>query len=170
MIETTKKALFATVGAPVLTARRVNEKFQEITSRLRDADLTEDLRAEFDAWAAEGEKLLDRFGDQPMIEELSSRFEDMHMPAQVSKLREQLDEMVESWRASFRPATESVKVPVEQSAATAPAAKSTASKATTKKPAAKAASTTAKKPAAKTTAAKKPAAKSTASKATTKKA
>jgi len=150
VIETTKKALYATVGAPVLTARRVNEKFQEITSRLRNADLTEDLRTEFDAWAAEGEKLLDRVGDQPMIEELSSRFEDIHMPAQVSKLREQLDEMVESWRASFRPATESVKVPVEQassatSAAKMPAAKSTAAKATTKKPAAKAAPKTAAK-------------------------
>ena len=69
MIENTKKALYATVGAPVLTAKRVNEKFQEITSKLREADLSK----EFEAWAAEGEKLVDRF--QPTIDELlASRF------------------------------------------------------------------------------------------------
>ena len=163
MIETTKKAFYATVGAPVLTAKKVNEKFQEMTSRLRDTD----LKAEFEAWAAEGEKLVERFGDQPVIEEWTARLDDIHMPAQVSKLREQLDEMVENFRKSFRP-EEAVTVPVkeEKPAAKKPAAKKPAAStkkpaASTKKPAAKKAST------AKSTGSKSTAAKS-GSKTTTK--
>ena len=161
MIETTKKAFYATVGAPVLTAKKVNEKFQEMTSRLRDTD----LKAEFEAWAAEGEKLIERFGDQPVIEEWTSRLDDIHMPAQVSKLREQLDEMVDNFRKSFRP-EEAVTVPVEEEKpAKKPAAKkATAAKASAKKPAAstKKPAASAKKPAAK----KSTATKSTASKGT----
>ena len=173
MIETTKKAFYATVGAPVLTAKKVNEKFQEMTSRLRDTD----LKAEFEAWAAEGEKLIERFGDQPVIEEWTSRLDDIHMPAQVSKLREQLDEMVDNFRKSFRP-EEAVTVPVEEEKpAKKPAAKKPAAKASAKKPAAstKKPAASAKKPAAKkATATKSAASKSTAAKSagskTTKKA
>ena len=178
MIKSTKKALYATVGAPVLTAKRVNEKFQEMTAKLRDTDLT----AEFDAWAAEGEKLFDRFADQPMIDEISSKLDDIDMPAQVGKLRDQLDEMVENWRKNFRPADVAVKVdetpkqdeaakkaPAKKAAPKASTAKTTAAKSTAKKaPAKKAApkASTAKSSTTKSTAAKK----TTASKTTTKKA
>ena len=118
MIEATKKALYATVGAPVLTAKRVNEKFQEITTKFREADVAK----EFDAWAAEGEKLIDRF--QPTIDEWSAKLDDADVPAQVSKLREQLDDMVENWRKNFRPTDEVVTVPVKEEAPdTKPAAK-----------------------------------------------
>ena len=127
MIESTKKALYATVGAPVLTAKRVNEKFQEITTKFREADVAK----EFDAWAAEGQKLIDRF--QPAIDEWSAKLDDADVPAQVSKLREQLDDMVENWRKNFRPTEAVVTVPVTEEATDAkPAAKTAA-----KKPAAK---------------------------------
>lgn len=99
MIETTKKALYASVGAPVLTAKRINEKFQEITAKLRETDLS----AEFEAWAEEGQRLIETLGDQPVIEEWSAKLDDIEMPAPVSKLREQLDDMVGNWRATFRP-------------------------------------------------------------------
>ena len=162
MIKTTKKAFYATVGAPVLTAKRVNEKFQEMTSRLRETD----MRAEFEAWASEGEKLIDRFNDQPVIEEWTAKLDDIHMPAQVSKLREQLDDMVENWRKTFRPEDAAVAVPVEE--VKKPAAKaSTTKSATAKKPAAKASTTksaAAKKPAAKASTAKSAAAKKPAAK------
>lgn len=141
MIETTKKALYVTVGAPVLTARRVNEKFQEITSKVRDANLGADLRKEVDAWAAEGQKLVDRLGNQPIMEEFSARIDDIDLSSQVGKLREQLDEMLENWRQNFRPPT--APAPVKKGAAASapsrPATKTGAAKASTaKKPAAKA--------------------------------
>lgn len=149
--QTTKRALYATVGAPVLTAKRVNEKFQDITSKLRDVNVAKDIRKEVDAWAAEGEKLVDRFGDKSMVEELSAKLDDIDVSGQVGKLREQLDDMLENWRKNFRPTGETVKVPVKEDK---PA---TAKKPATKNPAAKA--TTAKKPAAMTTPTKKPATK-----------
>jgi hypothetical protein len=109
MIETTKKVLYATVGAPVLTAKRVNEKFGEITTKLRDRNLGEDLRKEFDAWAAEGEKLVDRLGDQPVVEEWGTKLEDIKVAEGVSKLREQLDDMIANWRKIFRPNSENAE-------------------------------------------------------------
>ena len=165
MTETTKnatkskgvysKALYATVGGPVLTAKRVNEKFADITARLRDINLSDGLKKEFDAWAAEGEKLVDRLGDQPVIEEWTAKLDDIKVPEGVSKLRGQLDDMVANWRDTFRPTTE---VPAEETPKPTPK-KATATKAATaKKPAAK-----------KATAAKKPAAKKTTTKATSKK-
>lgn len=160
MIETTKKALYVTVGAPVLTARRVNEKFQEITSKLRDANLGADLRKEVDAWAAEGQKLVDRLGNQPIMEEFSARIDDIDLSSQVGKLREQLDEMLENWRQNFRPAT--APTPVKKGEATS------APSVPAQKPATKVTTTTktgaAKTGAAKASTAKKPAAKATANK------
>ena len=156
MIENTKKALYATVGAPILTAKRVNEKFQEITSKLRETDFTK----EYEAWAAEGEKLVDRF--QPTIDEWSAKLDETEMPAQVGKLREQLDDMVENWRKNFRPAEKTVTVPVEEEKTEKAAPSKTVNKPAAKKPAAK---TTTRKPAAKATSVKKPAAKAPAAKA-----
>ena len=130
----------------MLTAKRVNEKFQDITSKLRDVNVAKDIRKEVDAWAAEGEKLVDRFGDKSMVEELSAKLDDIDVSGQVGKLREQLDDMLENWRKNFRPTGETVKVPVKED-----------KPATAKNPAAKA--TTAKKPPAMTTPTKKPATK-----------
>jgi len=155
MIETTKKALYASVGAPVLTVRRVNEKFQELTAKLRETDLTK----EFDAWATEGEKLVERFSDQRVIAGWSAKLDDLYVPAQVGKLREQLDDMVENWRKNFRPADEAVTVPVTEEK---PATK------TTKKPAARKPATTKTSTSTKSAGAKKPAAKKPTAKATKK--
>ena len=139
MIDSTKKAFYASVGAPVVTAKRINEKFQEITAKMRETDLS----AEFDAWATEAEKLIDRFNDQPVIEEWGAKLDDIDVPAQVSKLREPLDDMVENWRKNFRPEGP-VTVPVEDEPVkkTVETKKAAPKTATAKKPAA---SKTAKK-------------------------
>jgi hypothetical protein len=74
------------------------------------------------------------------------------MQTQVNKLRDQLEDLVATWRTNFRPATETAAKSVSTPAA---------SKSVVSKPAAKKA-TAAKKPAAKkATSAKKPAAKKT---------
>jgi hypothetical protein len=169
-----KKYLYAAVGAPVATAKRAQARLEETRSKLDSGrkTLTSDLQKQLDEWATEGEGFVTKLGDSKAIDELNGRVDLDGMQEQVSKLRDQLEDLLETWRSNFRPAgkpakiTEKVEVEV---AAAKPAAKTTASKTgasktgvskttAAKKPASKAA---AKKPAAKT-AAKKPAAKTAA--------
>jgi hypothetical protein len=156
--DTTKKVLFAAVGAPVVAARKLSERVTDMSGKL-----TEDFTKEYDLWAKEGEKVVTKVTDRKAVEEfvedIGAKMDFDQIQEQVGKLREQLDDMLSNWRSSFRPATEKVE-PVK--AAAKPAAKPAARKTTTaaKKPAAKKTTTAAKKPAAKktATAAKKPAA------------
>ncbi|MDR9451967.1 MAG: hypothetical protein RI637_12205, partial [Acidimicrobiia bacterium] len=157
--DTSKKVLFAAVGAPVVAARKLSQRVTEMSGKL-----TEDLSKEYDLWAKEGEKVVTKVTDRKAVEEfvedLGAKMDFDQIQEQVGKLREQLDDMLSNWRSSFRPATEKVE-PVK--AAATPAAQPAAAKKTTaaaKKPATAKATTAATKPAAKktTTAAKKPAA------------
>ncbi len=166
MIET-KKAFYAAVGAPLVTVKRAGEALKELSDKLTDRvgdmgdKLTEDARKEFELWADEGEKLMAKLSEQKVVEDISARVDLDEIQERVGKLRDQLEDILSSWRESFAPheEVEKPKVEVEEKpAAKKPAAKTTAAK----KPAAKTAP--AKKPAAKTTAAKKPAAKTTAAK------
>ena len=160
-IETTKKAVFAAVGAPVVTARRASAKWNELTELIRERGetLTGEARKEFDAWAAEGHKLVERIGDRPVVEQITSKLEDLDVEGQVGKLREQLDDMLASWRKGFRPEAEKVTVeeaPAKNTTAkTAPAAKKTTPKAAATKSTAAAKKPAAKKPAVKKGAATK---------------
>ena len=159
-----KKYLYAAVGAPVAVAKVASERVNELRDKLTSnaLDLSREAQKQFDEWAAEGEKLISRLSEGKVVDELAAKVDFDQMQEQVSRLRDQLEEMLNTWRANFRP--EKAEAPKEEAAAeTAPAAEATAAKKTTtaKKPAAKK-TTTAKKPAAKkTTTAKKPAAKKT---------
>ena len=161
-----KKYLYAAVGAPVATAKRAQARVAETRTKLDSSrkSFTSDLHKQLDEWASEGEGFVTKLGDSKAIDELNERVDLDGMQEQVSKLRDQLEDLLETWRSNFRPAdkpakiTEKVAVEAEAKPATKTASNSTASKSTTSKPAA------AKKPAAKTTAAKKPAAKTTAAK------
>ena len=151
IVDTTKKVLYAAVGVPVVTARKLSERVNGMSDK---------LTKDYDVWAKEGEKVVTKVTDRKMVEDfvedIGAKMDFDQIQEQVGKLREQLDDMLSNWRSSFRPET-------EKAAVAKPAAKKPAAKATTaaKKPAAKA-TTAAKKPAAKaTTAAKKPAAKAT---------
>lgn len=158
----TKKYLYAAVGAQVSVAKAAQAKLESLTSKLSEnaTAASEDLKGKVDIWAGEGEQFLGRVTDTKAIDELTSKVDFDQMQTQVNKLRDQLEDIVSTWRSNFRPeSAEKVAVTTEASA-TAPAATAPAAKApAAKKPAAK-------KPAAKSTATKKPAAKSTAAKST----
>lgn len=161
-----KNVLYAAVGAPVVAARKVSDTVGNLRVKMNEeaGDYTKFATKTVEDWAKEGEKLVSRVADNEKVEELASRVDLDQAKEQVGKLRTQLEDMLETWRSSFRP--EKTVAKVEVTATTKPAAKT----ATARKPAAKAApkktvakSSTAKKPAAKS-AAKKPAAKSAAKK------
>jgi hypothetical protein len=88
-------------------------------------------------------KVTDRKAVEEFVEDMGAKMDFDQIQEQVGKLREQLDDMLSNWRASFRPTTEK---PEPVKAAAKPAAKKTATAA--KKPAAKKTATAAKKPAA----------------------
>jgi len=152
----TKSVLYAAVGAPVLAARKVSERAGVVGTKLSEqaSGYSKTLEKKVGDWALEGEKLIGKIGDQKVVEDITARVDLDQAKDQVSKLRDQLEEMLATWRTSFRPDEAKVTAPE-------PAAKTAAAP---KKPAAK--KPVAKKPAAKSTAAKKPAAKSTAAKST----
>ncbi|HUG08956.1 MAG TPA: hypothetical protein VMP13_08700 [Acidimicrobiia bacterium] len=150
-----KNVLYAAVGAPVVAARKVSDRVSTLKGRFTKETNTYTKKANetIDGWAGEGEKLVAGIREGKVVEEISQKVDLDQAKEQVSKLRDQLEDMLDTWRQSFRP---------EQATTTAtPAPKtSAAKKPATKKPAAK-------KPVAKTSAAKKPAAKSSAAKTTT---
>ncbi|MFZ0492553.1 MAG: hypothetical protein WAM81_05045 [Acidimicrobiia bacterium] len=163
--QASKKMLYAAVGAPVVTARKIGERITDAGDKVGDLRdrVSEEFTRELNAWAQEGEKLIlkirEREGVEEFVEDLTDRVDLDQIQEQVGKLREHLDEMLQSWRSSFKPATpEKIEV-VDEPAAKAPAPRPVAAK----KPAAKKPAATAKKPTASKPAAKKPAAKPTTS-------
>ena len=167
----TKKYLYAAVGAQVAAAKSAQTKLEELMSKLNDnADsASSDVKGRIDIWAGEGEKFLSQVTDTKAIDEITSKVDFDQMSTQVHKLRDQLEDIVSTWRANFRPESKmAVTVTVSDSEPVAPTASKAAERtvtATATKSAAK--KTAAKKPAAKTVAAKATATKSTAAKPTT---
>lgn len=171
----TKKYLYAAVGVQVAAAKAAQSKLDELMSKVTDnaSTASTDLKGRIEEWAGEGEQFLGKVTDTKAIDELTSKVDFDQVQTQVNKLRDQLEDIMSTWRSNFRPEVEKVKVEATVTAKTTPAAKTTAAKApAAKKPAAKtpAAKTTARKPAAKTPAAKKPAAKTTTTPSAAKKA
>lgn len=167
-----KNVLYAAVGAPVVAARKVTDAVGGFRTRINEEtkDYTKVAEKAMESWANEGEKVVSRVSDNKTVEEITSKVDLDQAKEQVGKLRTQLEDMLATWRTSFRPESDT-KVTIEAEVkAAAPASKPEAKKTATakataaKKPAAK--KTAAKKPAAKKTAAKKPAAKKPAAKTT----
>jgi hypothetical protein len=144
----TKSVLYAAVGAPVVAARRVGDKVTDMKDRVGEKTSSRSKAAgeAIEGWAVEGEKVVTRVSEGKVVEEISSKVDLDQAKEQVGKLRDQLEDMLATWRTSFRP--EKTDEETEKPAKEAPAKKSAAKK----QPAAKA--TTAKKPATKTSAAK----------------
>jgi hypothetical protein len=135
----TKNVLYAAVGAPVVAARKVGAKAGQVKSKLSEGatEYTQVAGKAIDSWAVEGEKVVGKISDGKVVEEISSKVDLDQAKVQVSKLRDQLEDMLATWKTSFRPE----KAADKEAPAKAPA----------RKPAAKADTTTPKTSAAKTT-------------------
>jgi hypothetical protein len=155
MIEQAQKALYAAIGAPLVVGRKLMDL---------SGQMTDDVTARFEVWAKEGEKVTEQLRSRDVMEELSGLVDIDQLQGRVEKLRDQLEDVLESWRENFRPEVErsapAVKAPAAKPAAKAPAKKAPAKKPAARKPAAK--KPAARKPAAKKTPATKPATKNTA--------
>jgi len=157
-----KSVLYAAVGAPVVAARKLTDQVNEIRGKVskETTSYTKVANEAIDGWAVEGEKVVSGIREGKVVEEISQKVDLDQAKEQVSKLRDQLEDMLATWRQSFRPEkTEDAGSAVKSSAKPAtekPAAKSAASKPASKASAAK---TTAKSGT--STAAKKSPAKKT---------
>ena len=149
----TKNALYAAVGAPIAAAKSLNARLETLRTELesRSEDLASTAQKLLDEWAKEGRQAVNRVSDGKMVDEFAAKVDFDQAREQVSKLRDQLEDMLTTWRASFRPVEEAADKAADQ------AEELTTD---TAKPAAKT-------PAAKTPAVKKPAAKKPAAKTTT---
>jgi hypothetical protein len=143
----TKNVLYAAVGAPVVAARKVGIKVSDLRAKLTEeaAEYGKVAEKAIDEWAAEGEKVVGRISDGKVVDEITSKVDLDQAKEQVSKLRDQLEDMLATWRSSFRPEKVGEKADVTE--VEAPATKTAPAKASARKPAAKA-------PAKKTSAAK----------------
>ncbi len=157
----TKSVLYAAVGAPVVAVRKVGDQVSALRGKVSKeaAGYGEAANKAIDGWAVEGEKIVTRISEGKVVEEISSKVDLDQAKEQVSKLRDQLEDMLATWRSSFRPEKAAEEAPAPEKAA--PAKKPAAKKPATSK--ASAAKTTKSSTAAKTSSAKSEAAKAKAS-------
>jgi hypothetical protein len=150
----TKNVLYAAVGAPVVAARRVGGKINHLRVKLSEEAAGYGKVAEkaLDSWVVEGEKVVGRISEGKVVDEITSKVDLDQAKEQVSKLRDQLEDMLATWRTSFRPE----KTGEKQTGATTEVTEPAPAKTSTKKP-------VAAKPAPKPGAGKTPAAKTTRS-------
>jgi hypothetical protein len=173
---TGKNVLYAAVGAPVVAARKVAEAVTELRSSLnKEADtLGKTANKRVALWANEGEKLVNKITDAKMVDELTSKVDFDQVSTQVSKLRDQLEDMLATWRASFRPeklptvkveaSPAGVTLETKKTVAKKPAQKRTSKKAASQKAVVKKAPARAKKSPAKSSATAKVTSKSPSAK------
>ena len=136
-----KNVLYAAVGAPVVAARKVSDQVSTWKTKVNKetANYTDVAEKTLNTWASEGERVLNRISDGAVVEELTQKMDLDQAKEQVGKLRDQLEDMLETWRHSFKPEEKTAaNAPKPAAKTTAQAKKTTAAKAsTTKKPAAK---------------------------------
>ncbi len=133
-----KSVLYATVGAPVVAARKVGEGVTVLRTKITDGATEYGKVAEktIDSWAVEGQKVVDRISDGKVVDEITAKVDLDGAKEQVSKLRDQLEDMLATWRQSFRPEKAADKA-TEAKAATKAPAKQPAAQTTPKASAAK---------------------------------
>lgn len=115
-----KKAAYAAIGAPAVARKRIaanSDKWRK------------GVRSEFDTWVAAGERLTTEMRDGKMVEDLKDKVDLDQLQDRVEKLRDQLEDVLAGWRASFMPeksATAAKKPAAKKPAAKAPAKKASA--------------------------------------------
>ena len=137
----TKSVLYAAVGATVVAVRKVSGVVNDQVSTLKGkvgeekANYTKVAGKAIDGWAVEGEKIVSQVSEKKVVEEISSKVDLDQAKEQVSKLRDQLEDMLATWKTSFRPEKDTEKIE-EKTATKAPAKKAPATKAAATKAAA----------------------------------
>ena len=101
----TKTVLHAAVGAPVIAYHKVEETVSTMKDKAteRRTNYSKSAEKAFEDWALEGEKVMSRFSEGKVAEEFSSRVDLDQAKEQVGKLRDQLEDMLDTWKHSFRP-------------------------------------------------------------------
>lgn len=114
----TKKAAYAVMGAPVVATKRLGR----LSGKWRH-----DARREFEKWVSEGERVTADLRRGKVVEEIKEKVDFDHLQGRVEKLRDQLEDVLANWRATFKPDK------AEKTAVATADDMSTAKKATVKK-------------------------------------
>ncbi|HEY7705384.1 MAG TPA: hypothetical protein VID03_11235 [Acidimicrobiia bacterium] len=135
-----KKVGYAALGAPVSIGKAISAWAGEVKTRVQTgADgLGKAANEKVDGWAVEGEQVYKRIADGKVVDEIASRVDFDSVQEQVSKLRDQLEKMLATWKSSFRPEkVEIEKVEIDgEDAVDAVTAQASKAKPAAKKPAA----------------------------------
>ncbi len=175
-----EKVLYTAVGAPLVSYRKASERVADMRTRFtKEANsMTKTASKRMSLWATEGEKMINKLSDAKVVDDIASRVDFDQVSTQVNKLRDQLEDLLATWRSSFRPeklptvkveaSSEGVKfqtIPAKKATAKSTAAKKTgARKATTAKKATTVKATVKKTGAKKTTGVKASVTKATTAK------
>ncbi|HAX81289.1 MAG TPA: hypothetical protein DCY40_01820 [Actinobacteria bacterium] len=94
LVEATKKAAYAAVGAPVVATRRLGQ----LSGKWR-----KDARREFERWVSEGERMTAELRQGKVVDEIKEKVDFDHLQGRVERLRDQLEDVLANWRATFKP-------------------------------------------------------------------
>lgn len=102
-----REAVYAAVGAPIVTARALNARLENLRDEFetRSEGLSERAQQILEEWTTEGRQTVERVSDGRVVDEFAAKVDFDQAREQVGKLREQLEDMLATWRASFRPET-----------------------------------------------------------------
>lgn len=116
-----KTLFYAAIGAPATIARRTIDtattRYQHLTEKRGTYEKMANERIA--TWATEGEKVLERLSETDIVDEVAGKVDIDQVRTQVSKLRDQLEDMLGFWRTSFAPEVD-VDVEIDVEARTAP--------------------------------------------------
>jgi gas vesicle protein len=120
--DSSKKAAFAVMGAPVVAGRRIADYAGKVGKG---------LQKELDAWITEGERLSGELREGKVVTEIKERVDIDQLQGRVEKLKDQLEDVLTNWRETFKPGE--AEVEAEQPAAKPATKKKAAPKATADK-------------------------------------
>jgi len=126
LTDTSKKAAYAVMGAPVVAGRRIADYAGKVGRS---------LQKEFEAWVAEGERLSGEVREGKMVSEIKERVDLDQLQGRVEKLKDQLEDVLTNWRETFKPGQDKTEADEPTKTKKSPA-KSAAKKPATKKAAA----------------------------------
>lgn len=107
----TKQILYAAVGAPIVTLKTVNARFESLRDQVGDRTetITANANEHIDEWADEGRQVVSKVSEGKVVDEIAAKVDFDQAREQVTKLRDQLEDMLATWRSSFRPVDEAIE-------------------------------------------------------------